>query len=385
MTALLLTLISASTNEEIIEADVHDTSNMDTEMSIRDFIQSQICPIGIPNATISSVKSAGGCSFMPSLDSSIRFFMNAIPREVTKHMIATIVVVQIEDTDDNINDVVVNVKTEDGVVTNDEEETTISTPVQEGAEMQNEEEDKSDTSVVPSLAPNVKTEVKDDLVTNDDQENISTSGQAGVGVQNEEDEKSDTSAVPSQAPESSNNANGVDVYHGHETEIPAARAKSDAGAEMHESDRKDTIDLTQDDEDEVGTPSDTVAAASHVERTPVSSLHELTLRCRGLDLTKTSDLCVLYQLWEEDYEPFRKIALLDLRKDTLTKMCKEKCLSSFGNKDDLASRIVAVEKDHFICENLMSDGDKKPKAKTNIGNNTSLNEVGNPQEDFDLC
>eukprot|EP00956_Cyclotella_meneghiniana_P023235 scaffold44786_cov61-Cyclotella_meneghiniana.AAC.11 len=186
-------------------------------------------------------------------------------------------------------------------------------------------------------------------------------------MQNEEDEKSDTSVVPSQAPESSNNANGVDVYHGHETEIPA-RAKSDAGAEMHESDRKDTIDLTQDDEDEVGTPSDTVAAASHVERTPVSSLHELTLRCRGLDLTKASDLCVLYQLWEEDYEPFRKIALLDLRKNTLKKMCEEKCLSSFGNKDDLASRIVA-----------------KPKAKTNNnGNNTSLNEVGNPQEDFDF-
>eukprot|EP00956_Cyclotella_meneghiniana_P023236 scaffold44786_cov61-Cyclotella_meneghiniana.AAC.12 len=177
MSALLLTLISASTNEEIIEADVHDTSNMDTEMSIRDFIQSQICPIGIPNATISSVKSASGCSFMPSLDSSIRFFMNAIPREVTKHMIATIVVVQIEDMDDDVNDAVVNVKTEDGVVTNDEEVTTISTPGQEGAEMQNEEGDKSDTSVVPSLAPNVKTEVEDGLVTNDDQGTISTLGQ----------------------------------------------------------------------------------------------------------------------------------------------------------------------------------------------------------------
>ena len=66
-------------------------------------------------------------------------------------------------------------------------------------------------------------------------------------------------------------------------------------------------------------------------------------------------------------------------------MCKEKCLGNFGNKDDLASRIVAVEKDHFICVHLMCDGDKKPKAKTNNNDdNTSLNEVGNPQEDFDF-
>ena len=88
----LFTLSARSaTALEVIVRDVHSTSKINTEMTIRDFIIMN-CP-GSHNGTISSVETGDGKNCMGELDCSMKFYLDDMYHEKPIHMIATIDVV----------------------------------------------------------------------------------------------------------------------------------------------------------------------------------------------------------------------------------------------------------------------------------------------------